>query len=146
MNTLRRAVGVILIIIAAIVAVHTIIEPLYYTSTDAEPYSPVWHYLDWFAALAIVVSIGFAYVRVRHANSAGPDAPVTWERLAANALLYGLLFIAIMFFWAWFVVGPAFNSQFTGGSSAISTVWIIVDAAKPLLVGTTGINLLTSET
>ncbi len=42
MDTFRRIVGVVLIVTAVVVAVHTVIEPLYYTSTEASPYSPHW--------------------------------------------------------------------------------------------------------
>ena len=37
---LRRIVGAGLIVIGVAVAVHTIVEPLYYASTDASPLQP----------------------------------------------------------------------------------------------------------
>ena len=40
MERLKRVIGVYLIAVGAIVAVHTIIEPLYHTSTEAAPYTP----------------------------------------------------------------------------------------------------------
>ena len=38
---LRRILGVVLIVIGVVVAVHTVVEPLYYASSGASPYSPV---------------------------------------------------------------------------------------------------------
>ena len=40
MEMLKRIVGVVLIAIGAVVAVHTIIEPLYHVSSAASPYKP----------------------------------------------------------------------------------------------------------
>ena len=44
METLKRVIGVVLILIAAIIAIHTVIEPVYHTSSEAQPYSSTW---DW---------------------------------------------------------------------------------------------------
>ena len=35
-------IGVALIVIAAVIAVHTIVEPLYHASSEASPHSPIW--------------------------------------------------------------------------------------------------------
>ena len=42
MDMIRRTVGVALIVIGAAVALHTVIEPLYHASSEANPYSPIW--------------------------------------------------------------------------------------------------------
>ena len=39
MEGIQRFFGVVLIVIAAIVAIHTVIEPIYHTSTSEHPYS-----------------------------------------------------------------------------------------------------------
>ena len=41
MDAFKRIIAVYLIAVGAIVAIHTIIEPLYYTSTETDPYQPV---------------------------------------------------------------------------------------------------------
>ena len=53
----RQIIGVILMVIAAIVAIHTIADPLYHTSTEARPYSPLWDYINPLMALAIVAGL-----------------------------------------------------------------------------------------
>ena len=47
MDMLKRISGVVLVVMAVAVAVQTIVEPLYYTSTEESPYSPVWAVLGW---------------------------------------------------------------------------------------------------
>ena len=39
---MKRISGAVLVVMAVVVAVHTIVEPLYYTSTEESPYSPAW--------------------------------------------------------------------------------------------------------
>ena len=39
---MKRICGVVLVVMAVVVAGHAIVEPLYYTSTEESPYSPVW--------------------------------------------------------------------------------------------------------
>ena len=80
----KRIVGVVLVAIGVAVAVHTIVEPLYHVSSEAHPYSPLWTILDPLMGLAIVLGLIVGYPRMRRASSAGPDAPVTWERLGRH--------------------------------------------------------------
>ena len=44
MDTLRRIIGLVLIVIGAVVAAHAIIEPFYYASSEASPSSPIWEH------------------------------------------------------------------------------------------------------
>ncbi|MCY4497902.1 MAG: hypothetical protein OXC14_11505 [Rhodospirillaceae bacterium] len=53
----RRIAGVALITIGVIVAVHTIIEPLYHVSSESSPYSPVRSVIDPLMALAVVLGM-----------------------------------------------------------------------------------------
>ena len=46
MEILKRIVGVVLLPIGAVVAGHTIIEPLYHVSSAASPYSPMWRIIE----------------------------------------------------------------------------------------------------
>ena len=49
---LRRICGFALIVIAVGTALHTIIEPLYYASSEANPYSPMWNTINPFMGWA----------------------------------------------------------------------------------------------
>lgn len=140
MEALKRVIGVVLILIAAIVAIHTVIEPLYHTSSDAQPYSSAWNWINWLSAISIILGLIFSYIRMSRAgeNASGP------EFIAANTLFYGFLFSAILFFWNWF--GLHNTDTFTAASADVrSLVWILFDALHPLLSGALGAYLLRSS-
>ena len=141
MEVLKRVIGVVLILIAAIVAIHTVIEPVYHTSSDAQPYSSAWDWINWLSAISIILGLIFGYIRMSHAgaSSSGP------EFVAANVLFYGFLFAAILFFWNWFGISGV-GQDFTAVSADTrGLVWIIFDAIHPLLSGAMGAHLLRSS-
>ncbi len=143
MKQLKRIIGVYLIAVAVIVAVHTIIEPLYHTSTEAAPYTPNWSYINPLMALAVALSLVCSYGCKRRADREGGDAPVTRYYLAANTLFYGFVFVGILFFRNWFnYVSPGFTAV---GTDTVTLVWGIIDAALPLLLGAMGMCLLRCE-
>ena len=138
---LKKICGVYLFAVAVLVAVHTVVEPLYHASGPGQPYSPFWTIVNPLTALAIVLGAVFSYSRKRGAGGEAGEA-VTREFLVANTLFYGFLFTGIMFFWNWFnLLSPAFTAI---GDETVSLVWIVIDAGVPLLAGATGIHLLRS--
>ena len=138
MEGLKRFIGTVLIVIAAIVAIQTIIEPIYHTSTDDSPYSSAWDIINWLSAISIILGLIFGYIRM---SRVGADSSVQ-EFIAANALFYGFIFVAIMFFWNWFGI-MGFASDFTAVSSDTrGLVWILFDAILPPLNIAMGIHLL----
>jgi hypothetical protein len=140
MNTVRQIVGAALILIGIVVAVHTVVEPLYHASSQASPYSPIWSYINPLMALAILLGLIFGYIRKQEVDREGSAAPVTRDFLAANTLFYGMLFVGILFFYNWFnLLSPAYTAM---GPDAVSVVWAVVDAALPLLLGAQGLTLL----
>ena len=141
MNIVRRIAGIILVIVAVAVAVHTIVEPLYFDSSlSGSGYSEsIWAILNPLMALTVILGVIFAYIRKRDAEGDGNEA-VTREFLTANTVLYGFLFVGILFFWNWFnLLSPAYNAI---GPDAVSLTWIIIDAGLPLLAGAQGIHML----
>lgn len=141
METLKRIIGVVLIVIAAIIAIQTILEPIYHTSTEDSPYSSTWDYINPLSAISIILGLIFGYIRM---SRAGADASVQ-EFIAANTLFYGFLFAGIIFFWNWFGIS-GIGSDFTAvGHNTRSLIWIIFDATIPLLNGAMGAHLLRSS-
>ena len=141
MKTLKQIIGVVLIVIAAIIAIQTIIEPIYHTSTEDSPYSSAWDYINWLSAISVILGVIFGYIRM---NRAGADASVQ-EFIAANTQFYGFLFVAIIFFWNWFGIS-GIGADFTAvGHHTRSLIWIIFDATIPLLNGAMGVHLLRSS-
>ena len=141
MEALKRVIGVVLILIAAIVAIHTVIEPIYHTSTETQPYSSAWNWINWLSVISIILGLIFGYIRMSRAGESGSGP----EFIAANALFYGFLFTAILFFWNWFGI-QSFAKDFTAVSADTrGLVWIIFDALHPLLSGAMGAHLLRSS-
>ena len=138
MGGLKRLIGIVLIVIAAIVAIQTIIEPVYHTSTDDSPHSSAWDIINWLSAISIILGLIFGYMRM---SRVGADSSVQ-EFIAANTLFYGFIFTAIIFFWNWFGI-MGFASDFTAVSmDTRSLVWILFDAILPPLNIAMGIHLL----
>ena len=141
MDSLKKVIGVFLILVAAIVAIHTVAEPLYHKSTPEQPYNAsVWLYLNILSAISVVLGIIISYVRKSNVN----ENSSVQEYIAANTLFFGFMFAAIFFFWNWFGI---FNPDFTptNKSDTGAMVWIIFDAILPLLNGALGMHLLRSN-
>ena len=138
MEGLKRFIGIVLIVVAAIVAIQTILEPIYHASTDDSPHSSAWDYINPLSAISIILGLIFGYIRL---SSVDADSSVQ-EFIAANTLFYGFIFTAIIFFWNWFgIMGVA--SDFTAvGMDTRSLVWILFDAILPPLNIAMGIHLL----
>ena len=123
MGGLKRLIGIVLIVIAAIVAIQTIIEPVYHTSTDDSPHSSAWDIINWLSAISIILGLIFGYMRMRRV---GADSSVQ-EFIAANTLFYGFIFTAIIFFWNWFGI-LGIGSDFTAVSMdarSLGSVYIV---------------------
>ncbi len=137
---MKRISGAVLVVMALVVAVHTVVEPLYHTSTEDSPYSPAWGIIGWLMFVPLTLGVAFGYARKKAAESGGSDGPVTRELLAANVHFYGGLFLGIMFLLNWFAqITPTFTAI---GGDTISLAWMILDAGLPLLWGSMGVCLL----
>ena len=140
MDTLKQICGLFLVLMAVAVAVHTVVEPLYHTSSEGQPYSSLWNILNPLMALAIALGVILGYLRKKAADSEGDSGAVTREFVAANVQFYGFLCVGIMFFWNWFILhSPEFTAV---GAETASLVWILIDATLPLLTGAMGVFLL----
>lgn len=143
MDALKKIIGVIFILIAIIVALHTILEPVYHTSgpDSDKQYSPLWGYINPLSAISIVLGLIFSYSR----KSQVTDESSVQEFITANTLFYGIMFTTIIFFWNWFGILPV-GADFTAVSLDIrSLVWILFDALQPLLNFALGAHLLRSN-
>ena len=141
MAVLKRVIGVVLIIIAAIVAIQTVLEPIYHTSTEGSPYSSTWDYINWLSVISIILGVIFSYIRMSRTSA---DSSVQ-EFIAANTLFYGFMFAAIIFFWNWFGISGV-GSDFTAvGMDTRALIRILFNATLPLLNGAMGVHLLRSS-
>ena len=141
MAALKRIIGVVLIVIAAIVAIHTVIEPIYHTSTEGSPHSSAWDYINPLSAISIILGVIFGYIRM---SRAGADSSVQ-EFIAGNTMFYGFMFTAIIFFWSWFGIMDVASDFKAVGMDTRSLIWIIFDGILPLLNGAMGMHLIRSS-
>ena len=134
----RQIIGVVLMVIAAIVAIHTVVEPLYFDSslTGSGYNEGVWAIINPLTALGFIAGIIMSFLRKRAVDTEGG---VTWDRLAASVLFYGFVFVGILFFWNWFNL---LNPRFTAiHPAAIQQTWIIIDAGFPILAASLGMRV-----
>ena len=138
MVIINRCVGMLFIVTALIVAIHTVVEPLYYVSTSAKPYSSLWDIIDALAAFTIVLGLIYSYMRLRNS---GANASVQ-EFIAANTLFYAFICTAIIFFWNWFGIMDM-SKEFTAiGDDTRTLAWLFFDAVLPPLNIAMGLHLL----
>ena len=135
MNAIRRIVGALLLLTAVIVAV-------YFVAGQLEILPPLWTPINVLMALSAVLGVIFAFLRKRRLEAAGLDRIVTRRYLEANILFYGLIAIAMLFFWNWFDLHFDPDPQDTDNS----IVWIIVDTVGSLLWGALGMYFLRGDT
>lgn len=138
MSGVEKAAGVALIAISAILAFHTVLEPWYHTSTDERPYSPVWDYINPLSAIAIGIG---AWMGIRLKRALPRTEHITREELSVNAQFYGIVFVAILFFWNWGNVSNL-GTFYAVSQDAMSVGWIMIDALLPIFAGTLGVRLV----
>ena len=138
MDALKRVCAVILGLCAVAVAGHYILAPLYTDSARAA--LAIWYYLDLLMAVSLLIALAFQGQNLRAANAGGNDGGGrSRERMAANALFYVTLLVALWFFRNWF---DLLTSNPPGSQSvATQMVWDLIDGLLPIVLGLTAIRL-----
>ena len=140
---LMRVIGALFVAVGFVVAIHTVVEPLYHVSGPDSPYSALWSYINPLMALAVIAGVVLGCRRKMAVDAEGDDAPVTRAYVAANALLYGFLFVGILFFFNWFnYMTPSYTAV---GPDAMAVIWALIDAALSLLCLAMGLALWREE-
>ena len=138
MAGLKRVLAVILGFCAAAVAGQFVLSPLYADRGNAA--LGVWYYLDFLMAVSLVVALVWQWQGKGAAAAGGRDDGVlSRERLAANALFYATLLVALWFFRNWldFLTSNPLGSQ----SVATMMVWDLVDGLLPIVLGITALRV-----
>ncbi len=129
---MNRILGAIHILIAATVGVYYMIYPLMGASAD----HTVWTALNWPMAVAVVLSLYFAFTWMR---GLGEDAS-TKEFITHKILFLGAALLLLWYFPAWFA-----EMGGNGGSEAMEALtesfWLLVDPLFVLTVGCVGFRL-----
>ena len=138
MDALKRVFAVILGLCALAVAGHYILSPLYAASGSAA--LALWYYLDILMAVSLIIALAFQWQSQRAAQAAGDaGGGLSREKLAANALFYVTLLIALWFFRNWLDL----LTSNPPGSQSVPTqmVWDLIDGLLPIVLGITAIRL-----
>ena len=125
---LKVCAGWALILVGLVVAVHMVVEPLYHATDPEMPVNAVWEAINPVMAAAILLGCVIAYGRKRQSDN---DGTVSRSWITANVHFYGLLAVAMLFFWNWFnSLSPAFAGTHP---AVVSATWTVLDVAMPLL-------------
>ena len=139
MHALSRIVGGYLVAVAMLVGIFAAVEPLFHTSTEQFPYSPWWENINPLTGVAVALGVVFGGLRKRAVEEGMEDDALNWPRLSANVLFYGLLCVALLYYWNWF---GTLNPDYAPGQKALGITWKITDVAFPVLAGTLGLSML----
>ena len=131
MTTLRKPLSTLLGLMAAAVLVHFVLSPFYEDALD--PLS-VWHVLNWFMALGVLIALAVTYL---HKRDTTPDTG-TNAFICVNVAFYAASVLAILFFWNWFddlTVGEE------GQSQTRRFFWVFINTMFVILMGTLSAHL-----
>ena len=126
------------IVVGAAVFLHAIVEPVYFTTTEEQPASPLWKIIEINVAIALGIGIIYSILLLRNCN----EDTALFQRLQINLYLSGFLFCSAIFFRIWFA-GVLFRDTFkTMTPDVLMLGWLIFDATMPILSVSLGVHLL----
>ena len=131
METLRKPLSLVLGLMAAAVLFHFVLSPFYEDALDS---ISVWHVLNWFMAVGVLIALAVTYL---HKRGNGPDAD-TNAFVCVNVAFYAAVTLAILFFWNWFddlTIGEE------GQSQTRLFFWVIINTLFVILLGTLSAHL-----
>ena len=129
MSYLLRAGGVYIVLVGVAIAVHFIITPFYHAG--GAPFT-LWHYMNWFIAPAVLITLAASYVGKRRFDCEGSGEMQGY--LEANGLFYGSVAAAIIYYWNWALT-------LSPNNVADGQFWSVLGAALPILMVVAGIRL-----
>ena len=130
MSILIRVAAAYLVLLAAVVAIHFIVTPLYHPGGE-EPFT-VWEILNWFMAAGMVIALAASYVEKRRIDG---DGSADLKRyLEANTLFYATVIVFVLFFWNWF-------SLLSSNNEPDGQYWAVIDTLMAIVMGVTGCRM-----
>ena len=141
-DILKRISGVVLIVIAVVVAIYTIVEPLLHVSSEEQMYGPL---LGHFKSVdgAGSGARGDIQLHPHRKRGVGSERRQRGDYARVPCRQHAVLrflFLGILLLWSWFnKLSPEYTPV---GEDASTLVWILIDATLPLLSGAMGLFLL----
>ena len=130
MSILLRVAAAYMVLVAAAVAVHFIITPLYHPGGDA-PFT-AWEVMNWFMAAAMLITLAAAYAEKRRIDG---DSGADLKRyLEANTVFFAAVAVFILYFWNWF-------SALSPNNVPDGRFWAVIDTTMPIVMGVAGCRL-----
>lgn len=131
MHTLKRILGAYAMVVALAVAVTFILTPFFF---DDDTGYPVWYVLGYFRAVAILIILAASSLDMWRLCKVGGDADLK-HYVSVNATFFSTVVLSLLFFSNW-----AANLA-SHASLEDYTIWAIVDAILPPIVGAGGFRL-----
>ena len=125
MAIVRKIVGIALGLICLGILIHFVFSPLYASGEEA---AQMWSVANWFMAFGMVAAILFG---IHQRMSAGDLAANDPKRICAELMLYGIMALAILFFWNWVDDLASAEEQ----SQTRRNWWPLINAAFIVLMG-----------
>ena len=131
MPTLQRVLGAYVMVIALAVAVNFIITPFLFDGKDGYP---IWEVLDYFMAVAILIAFAAGCRDMWDLCKAGDEADLK-RYVSVNVAFFAAGVLLLLFFsnWAALLVNHESLEDFT--------IWAIIDAILPPILGAAGLRL-----
>ena len=129
MSYLLRVAAAYVVLAGAAIAVHFIVTPFYHAG-DAPIMA--WHYMNWFIAPAVLVTLGASYAVKRRFD--GEGSADLRRYLETNVVFYGSVAASIIYFWNWFL-------SLTPGNVPDGQFWSVLGAALPILMVVAGLRV-----
>ena len=135
MEGLRKAVGIYMVAVAAVVGVFFVVN-IFLLDTLNVP--GIWAVLDYLMAIALVPALIFNYMRKREQDG---GEGITRGYLEANVAFFLTAAVALIFFHNWFYqLAEGIQSPSLDNHSRW-IIWAAVDTILPLVLGATGCRM-----
>ncbi len=137
MNLLKQVSAISMMVIAALVGVFFVINPLLDESIDVVL---VWQVLDVLMAIGLGVALIVNSARKWTEGGRDPNLPVTRRYVEINTAFYLTVGVTVLFLHNWFSL-LAYGTDSLDGNHQAWVIWAAVDVLLPITLGLTGYRL-----
>ena len=131
---MNRLLGIFCLIVAVAVAINFVVTPLYMPLDDTGYVYPIWEYMNWFMAAALLIAL---YANLRIFKTAKADGDQCCSSACNCCLCGATIVLALAYFHNWFL-----TMRFNPPDEYELFLWAAIDAVFPLIVGYTGLKLM----
>ena len=137
MATVKKLAAIYMMVVAAVVGVFFVVNPLLNESIDV---SSVWYVLDVLMLIGLGAALIVNSARKWTEGGRDPNLPVTRRYVEINTAFYLTVGVTILFLHNWFSF-LAFGEDSLDGNHQAWVIWAVVDVLLPVTLGLTGYRL-----